>query len=132
MGAPVKRFRYLGDELFLTATTCYAINRWLVKPLVASPFLRGQFNDLLLIPAALPVVLWVQRKTGLRTEDGVPSWCEIGLHLLVWSAICEFIGPVWLHRGTSDPWDVAAYGAGGVAAGIWWKHRSKAKPKADG
>ena len=128
----MKRFGYFRDELFLTAATCYGLNRWLVKPLVASPFMRGQFNDLLLIPAALPVVLWVQRKLGLRTKDVPPSWSEIGFHLLVWSAICEYIGPMWLHRGTSDLWDVAAYAVGGVAAGVWWNHSPKAKPKADG
>lgn len=102
------------------------------QPLVSSPFIRGQFNDLLLIPAALPVVLWLQRKTGLRTEDSAPSWSEIALHLCVWSVICEYIGPVWLHRGTSDFWDVVAYGVGAVAAGVWWNHLPMPKPKADG
>ena len=130
MGIAMTRFGYLRDRLFLTATTGYGLNRWLIKPLVPLPFLHGQFNDLLLIPAALPVVLWVQRRTGLRTEDGFPSWSEIVLHLVVWSVICEFIGPVWLHRGTSDLWDVAAYTLGGVAAGIWWNRRAPENPEA--
>lgn len=124
LGAAVRRFQYFRDELFLAAATCYGLNRWLIKPVVASPFMRGQFNDLLLIPAALPLVLWVQRQTGLRTEDAAPSWSEIGLHLGVWSLICEWIGPHWLHHGTADPWDVAAYGTGGLLAGIWWNRRA--------
>lgn len=130
MGAAVNQFRYLRDELFLTAGACYGLNRWLIKPLVLSPFLHGQFNDLLLIPAGLPVILWIQRKVRLRTVDVVPTWSEILLHLFVWSVVCEFVGPFWFHRGTSDPWDVAAYSAGSVVAGIWWNCRSRPKPKA--
>jgi hypothetical protein len=42
------------------------------------------------------------------------------LHLLVWSVICEFIGPHWLHHGTADGWDVVAYAAGGIGACLWW------------
>ncbi len=108
------------DRLFLAAAAGYALNRWLLKAVFSSPFLHGHFNDLLLIPAALPVVLWVQRCVGLRPDDRAPSWTEIGLHLAVWSLICEFIGPFWLRHGTADPWDVAAYALGGGAAWIWW------------
>lgn len=128
----MRRFRYLRDELFLAATIGYGLNRWIFKPVVMSSFLRGQFNDLLLIPAALPVILWVQRRTGLRSDDGMPSWSEIALHLVVWSVICEWVGPFWLHRGTSDPWDVAAYVVGGIASGLWWNHRPKTKLEAEG
>lgn len=116
----MNRFGYLCDPLFLVAAVGYALNRWLLNLLIPSSFLHGQFNDLLLMPAALPVVLWVQRLVGLRNHDLAPSWSEMGLHLVVWSVICEIIGPVWLHRGTADPWDVAAYAAGGIAACLWW------------
>lgn len=116
----MSRFGYLRDRLFLVAAAGYALNRWLLKPLLPSPFLHGHFNDLLLIPAALPVVLWVQRLVRLRSHDLAPSWTEMGLHLAVWSVICEFIGPFWLRHGTADPWDVAAYAVGGIAACLWW------------
>ena len=119
----MKRFAYLRDPLFLLAVAGYALNRWILKPRVSSPFLHGHFADLLLIPAALPVVLWLQRIVGLREHDHAPSAAEIGLHLVVWSLICEFIGPHWLHRGTADGWDVVAYLVGGIAAWLWW-HRS--------
>ncbi len=49
----MSRFGYLRDPLFLIAVAGYVLNRWLLKPLVPSPFLHGHFNDLLLIPAAL-------------------------------------------------------------------------------
>ena len=120
MGAAVTRFGYLRDPLFLVAVAGYGVNRWLLKPVLALPFLHNQFNDVLLIPAALPVMLWIQRLTGLRKDDLAPSWREMILHLIVWSLICEFVGPYWLHRGTADAWDVVVYAAGGVLACLWW------------
>jgi hypothetical protein len=116
----MNRFGYLRDPLFVVSSAGYALNRWLVKPHIPSPFMRGHFNDLLLIPAALPVVLWLQRLALLRNNDRAPSWPEMILHLAVWSVICEFIGPLWLHHGTADVWDVAMYAVGGVAACLWW------------
>lgn len=122
----MNRFGYWRDRLFLAAVIGYGLNRWLIKPLSASPFLRGQFDDLLLIPAALPLVLWVQRQLGLRHHDLPPTWSEMLLHLAVWSVICEFIGPLWLHHGTADAWDVLAYTVGGILACLWW-HRAAPK-----
>jgi len=119
----MKRFGYLRDPLFLVAACSYVINRALFKPWFASPFLHGYFNDWLLIPTALPVVLWIQRLLGLRNHDGVPTWAEMILHLAVWSLICEFIGPRWLHHGSADVWDVFAYAAGGIVACLWWNCR---------
>lgn len=123
----MSRFGYWRDRLFLAAVIGYGLNRWLLKPGSTSPFLRGQFNDLLLIPAALPLVLWTQRQLGLRHNDDPPTWAEMLLHLAVWSGICEVIGPLWLHHGTADVWDVVAYTVGGILACLWW-HRPAAKP----
>ena len=116
----MKRFGFLRDPLCLMAATAYALNRWLLQPFSVSPFLHEHFDDLLLMPAALPVVLWLQRRLGLREHDLAPSWSEMIFHLAVWSVICEFVGPRWLHHGTADIWDVAAYAVGGVAACLWW------------
>jgi hypothetical protein len=121
----MRRFGYLRDLMFLVAASAYALNRWLLKPLLPSPFLHGHFNDLLVVPAALPVVLWMQRELGLRAHDHAPTWAEMGVHLAVWSVICEFIGPFWLHHGTADLWDVAAYAAGGIAACLWWNRSTQ-------
>jgi len=121
----MSRFGYWRDRLFLVAVAAYAVNRWLLVPLLPSPFLHGHFNDLLLIPAALPVVLWLQRWAGMRRHDAAPSRVEIAGHLVVWSVICEFIGPFWLHHGTADLWDVAAYVVGGVVACLWWNRPAR-------
>ena len=113
------RFRYLRDPLFLGACGMYALNRYVLKPHVALSFLRGQFNDLLLIPCALPPLLWLHRKLGLRNSDAVPTVGEIALHTFVWVVVCEIIGPRYW-RGTADYLDVIAYSIGAIFAGAYW------------
>jgi hypothetical protein len=121
-------FRYWRDPLFLAACLLYGINRWLIKPHVHSAFLRYHFNDLLLIPCALPLLLWMQRRLRLRTHDQAPTAGEITLYLAVWSILFEVIGPHLLRRATGDPWDVVAYVAGGILAGLWWQRDKLFRP----
>lgn len=85
-----------------------------------SAFLHGTFNDLLLIPAALPILLWIERMIGLRTHDRPPTALEIGAHWAIWSVIAEGIGPRIFPGVVGDGWDVVAYAAGALAAGLWW------------
>jgi ubiquinone/menaquinone biosynthesis C-methylase UbiE len=76
---------------------------------------------LLLIPAALPLVLWIQRQSGWRNHDAEPTWAEIAGHWSVWSLLSEAILPLTFHHITGDFLDVLAYAAGAVVAGFWWK-----------
>jgi hypothetical protein len=119
----VKPFRYWRDSLFLLACSLYAINRWAIIPRVHGAFLRCHFNDLLLIPCALPPLLQLQRWIRLRTHDEMPTSGEIALYLVVWSILFEVIGPHLLRRATGDPGDVVAYVVGGLLAGLWWNRR---------
>lgn len=89
-----------------------------------SVFLRGYFNDVLLIPCALPLVLWLHRRLGLRAHDAAPQWGEIFFHLVVWSVLFEAIGPHIMRGVTGDPWDVVAYCAGGIVSGWWWRREA--------
>ena len=84
----------------------------------------GHFNDLLLIPAALPFVLWLNRRFGWRSHDAAPDAREIALHTALWALICEGIGPRWFHHGTADWRDVVAYATGAVIAWMFWKLKS--------
>jgi SAM-dependent methyltransferase len=118
----VKRFRYLGDSLFLLGSLLYALNRWWIKPHVHSRFMHDHFNDLLLIPCALPPLLLLQRWLRLRTHDGLPSIGEVVLYWTVWSLFLEGIGPRLIPwKSVGDPWDVVAYGVGAIAATLWWQ-----------
>jgi hypothetical protein len=116
----VKRFRYLRDGPFLIGCSLYVINRWGLKPHVHSAFLHDHFNDLLLIPCALPPLLWVHRLLRIRSKESPPTFFEIMLHVAIWSVLFEVIGPHIIRRATGDFWDAIAYLIGGMAAGLWW------------
>jgi hypothetical protein len=122
-GAAVTSFRYWRDSLFLSTCTLYALNRWLLKPRVHSAFLHDHFNDLLLIPCALPPLLLMQRWLKLRQDDQPPTAGEIALYLVVWSILFEVIGPHIMRWAVGDVWDAVAYVVGGVLAGLWWNRR---------
>jgi len=117
-------FRYWRDPLCLAACAAYAVNRWLLKPHFAmGPFMRGHFADCLLIPAALPLVLWLQRVLGLRTHDRAPTGGETFMHLAIWAFIAEGAGPLLTHHGTADWWDVLSYSAGAAVCYVLWRRR---------
>jgi hypothetical protein len=115
----LKPFRYLLDPLCLAGCIAYVLNRWLIKPHTLSPFLHSHFNDLWLIPCALPPLLWIQRQLRLRTHDQYPSSREIFATLAIWSVLFEIIGPLYMTT-TGDPLDIVAYSAGALAAWLWW------------
>lgn len=119
----------MGDPVFLFGVSLYAVNRWVVKPHCALIFFHSWFNDLLLIPCALPPLLLTHRWLGLRRHDGAPTGGEIAAHWLGWSILFEGIGPR-IMRTTGDPWDVAAYAAGALGAWVWWtnSHRKLVPP----
>jgi hypothetical protein len=117
----VKRFGYARDPVCLAACACYAANRWLLPLALRGVFLRSYFNDVLLIPAALPLVLWLQRRLGLRNADVRPTWPEIALHVAVWSVAAELVAPHLFAHSTGDPWDVAAYAGGAIISGLIWR-----------
>ena len=117
-------FGYLRDRLFLTSCLLYALNRWVLKPRVHSAFLHDHFNDLLLIPCALPPLLWLQRRLNLRPDDRPPTVGEIALYVVIWSILFEVLGPHIMPWTVGDPWDAVAYVAGGILAGLWW-HRER-------
>lgn len=118
----MRPFGFWKDSLCLLACAAYALNRWLMAPHSTSSFLHNYFNDLLLIPAALPLLLWVQSKLELRAHDAPPNFSEIAFHWVIWTLICEVIGPRLFRHSVGDPFDALAYAVGGVLAWLWWRH----------
>lgn len=116
----MKPFPYAGDRLCRIACGFYIANRWCMPALWKGAFLRGHFNDLLFIPAALPPLLWLQRRLGLRTTDVPPGWSEVGWHLLIWSIAAELVGPLLFPWTTADGWDLVAYAVGATVAAFFW------------
>jgi hypothetical protein len=110
--------------LFLGCCAAYVANRFLLKSHLPSPFFQFWFNDLLLAPCAIPVVIWIFRRLRLKEDDAVPSWREVAWILAIWCVLFEWAGPIYLHQGTADAIDVLMYVAGGAIAWWWWKSSS--------
>ena len=120
-----RAFRYALDPLCVGACALYAANRFLIKPHVGSGFFHSYFNDVLVIPAALPLLLWAYWKCGWRRVDAMPTLREVAAHTAIWAVICEGIGPrFWPRYGVADAWDVVAYAAGAGAAWSFWNRKS--------
>jgi SAM-dependent methyltransferase len=116
----VKRFGYVFDPFFVVCCALYAVNRWLIKPHCHIAFFHNWFNDLLLIPCALPPLLLAHRWLRLRAHDQPPSAAEVTAHVIGWSILFELIGPHWMAT-TGDPWDAVSYACGGMAAFLGWR-----------
>jgi hypothetical protein len=116
-------FRYFADPLCVGALVVYAMNRWLFKPYgIGGEFGRCYLNDVLCLPLLLPMILYLQRRLGLRRHDAAPLLWEMLQHWLVFSVVFELILPLYPQwfRSTADPLDVAAYLAGGISGWLWW------------
>ncbi len=84
--------------------------------------MRSYFNDILMIPCALPLVLWVHAQLGWRSPESVPSGREVLGHLVLWSIIAEFVGPRLMAHPFADLRDIAAYSLGASMAFLWWQY----------
>lgn len=100
----------------------FAVNQTVVKPNTDGLFFRNHFNDLLLIPCAMPILLRLHHLFGWR-DDRPPTAAEIGGHLLLWCVLFEGAGPRLMRHATGDWLDVAAYLAGGTLSWFVWNHR---------
>jgi hypothetical protein len=120
------KFGYWRDPVFLTSLAVYVINRALIKPNLHpySPFFHGHLDDSLTVPVALPLYLLVYRWIGLRPDDQLPRWWEVGLHLAVWETFFKWYGPRFLHKGALDPVDVWCIALGGLIAWLLWQRNS--------
>lgn len=127
------RFLYLRDPLFLACLLLYFLNRWLFKAIWSDGFVHDHLNDLICIPFWVPIMLWGERRLGLRESDGPPLASEIVLPLFVWSWFFEIVLPqsgLAGNRAVSDYLDVLYYSLGAsLAAGFWvWWYRTPKLP----
>lgn len=120
-GASV-RPAFLGDPVFIVATLLLVLNTLFFRPFWSGSFsfFACYWNDVLLIPVALPPVLWLQNLLHWREPRPRPGCREIIFHLVLWSLLLEGIFPFIFHHGTSDPLDVLAYASGALIAFFFW------------
>ena len=105
----------------------YLLNRIGLAVGIGTVWTRSYLSDLLLIPCALPWLLWVHARLGWRANEAVPSFAEVMGHLVIWSIVAERVGPRLFPHSVADWGDVAAYGAGGVLALCWWGLESRGR-----
>jgi hypothetical protein len=129
-------FAYFRDPLFLACFVAYWAHRWLVANGMSNSLLRGHLNDVICVPFWLPMMLWANRKLGLRRHDRTPDAIEIVVPLLIWSVLFEVIIPMqetWHVPTVADPYDVFSYCLGAMAAATFWRwYYCKRKPSPTG
>ena len=93
-----------------------------------APWWHDHFADFLLIPAGLPLWLWLERRIGWRRDDGMPRWREIAFALVTWTVAAELIAPRIFPQATGDAWDAVAYAGGAwLPASCGDRHRDDAR-----
>ncbi len=120
-----RRFRYWRDPVCLVAVAAYAAHRGLVPAAVQASWWSGHFTDFLLIPAGLPLWLWLERRIGWRRDDRMPRWREIAFVLVTWTIAAELVAPRIFPQATGDGWDALAYAGGAVVAGLSWQRATR-------
>ena len=117
-------FRYLRDPLFLLCVATYFVNRLILKVIWKEGFVHEHLNDLLCIPFWVPIMLFAQRKLGLRDGDDSPRPGELVIPLIVWSWLFEILlpqSPLLGDRFVADHLDVLYYSLGTLLAAIVWQ-----------
>ena len=118
------RFRYLRDPLFLACVVIYFVNRFVLKRVWETGFVHEHLNDLICIPFWVPIMLWIERRVGLRRDDGPPEAIEIIIPLVVWSWVFEIVLPrteLFGRYCVADHRDVFYYAAGALGAAVFWR-----------
>ena len=117
------RFRYLRDPLFLLCVATYFVNRLVLKSVWKDGFAHEHLNDLICIPFWVPIMLFAQRRLGLR-DDAPPRPGELVIPLVLWSWVFEILLPAIdrvRDRFVADHLDVMYYALGALGAGIFWR-----------
>ncbi len=86
-------FAYLRDPLFLSCFSVYWVHRYMAAHGVSTPLLSSHLNDLICIPFWVPIMLWIERRIGVRGHDEPPNALEIVIPLVVIAVAFEVVIP---------------------------------------
>lgn len=111
--------RPLSRPWFLIAFVCYLTLFILKKSGIYMVGLSDYGADLLALPVALGIALWVIRKSKPDRQDYRLPWTLILAAVVIFAVLFEGLFPMWSDRFTADPLDVVAYGLG--ASLFAWK-----------
>lgn len=74
---------------------------------------RGYFSDVLALIVCVPIFVNIQILFRTRKKFKIHLW-EIGLYLIIFSVVYEYLYPKVWYKSTADIYDVVAYALGGV------------------
>lgn len=116
------QFRYIRDPVFVVSVSLYLITKFIIleNGIFKPGFIASYFNDFLLVPVVLPILLFFCKKLNLRLVDIPPTFLELIIPLLIWSALFEFIFPYFIPKGTADLLDILFYFLGGFLSWMIW------------
>ena len=106
-------------RIFLGAAVLFAAHRVLIAacPAYSHALVRGYLGDFLALPICVPFFATSQTWLGVRRVGANLRATEILAYWLLFSVWFEILAPQVWHRLTADPWDVVAYGLGGLC--LW-------------
>jgi hypothetical protein len=123
MGEASQPFRYIADPVCIASLILYTISRYFLKPHhIGGWFTHGYLNDILCLPLFVPIILYAQHVVGLRKHFGFPLPWEIFQNWFVFTVVFQVVIPRFPKTfiAAGDPYDILAYLAGGILAGLYW------------
>lgn len=90
----------------------FLLNRVLETQGWSAEFLRSWLDDVLVLPLALGLALWLHRRGGRPPSWTIPGF-QVILSVILYAVVFELVLPARLGGATADFWDLPAYAAGG-------------------
>ena len=123
------KFKYLLDPIFLGSLFLYIFSKFIMldNSNIVYNFWNYYLSDILLVPVALPILLFALRLIRIRKNDLAPNFLEILIPLIVWSITFEIVAPLFVSSATGDFFDILAYTGGGLISWYLWNYKSISK-----
>jgi hypothetical protein len=98
-------FRYFADPVCIACLIIYPINRWYLKPhRIGGHFTVAWLNDVLCLPLFLPMILYLQRRLGVRWNDDPPRMWEVLQNWVIFCVVFQGIARMPRYfRASGDP-----------------------------
>jgi len=114
----------LKDRIFIGSLLLYLMNRLLTYVFgFSNTLLSSYFNDFLLVPCCVPLLLFLIERCGFRKVYVPPRLIEVVIPLVIWSIAFEIVGPLYFKKGVSDFFDILAYWIGGALSWYLWNRK---------
>lgn len=118
----------LRRPLFLAASAAYLANRFLLNWLDLGHYQVAYLNDVLCLPVALTLALFLQQRFFPATARQRLHPGQVVFAFLYFSLCFEGLLPALSGQYTRDPWDLVAYATGGLIYYFGCNPKARLKP----